>query len=98
LAEAARLCAEAVDAAIGQPPKPDVLAKQLAQLVEKAKTAEMQPEDLDEEGHDVAASIAANVNNSGLDRQLAFLLGEMGYEGTSARLDELVKVMHTAEP
>ena len=57
----------------------------------------MEVEDLDEAVHDMAASIAASVNNDGLEGQLGYLLDQMGYEGTSTRLDELAEIMHTGE-
>ena len=75
----------------------DAREQRLAQLVVKAKAAGMEAGDLDEAVHDMAASMAASVNNSGLEGQLGYLLDEMGYEGTSTRLDELAKIMRTGE-
>ena len=75
----------------------DAREQRLAQLVAKAKGAGIAVEDLDEAVHDMAASMAADVNNSGLDGQLAFLLDNMGYEGTSTRLDELVEIICAGE-
>lgn len=96
LAHAARMCAEAVKAA-KQSTTHDACKGLLAELLSKAKAAGMEAEDLDEAVHDVAAGIAANINNSGLDGQLGYLLDNMGYEGTSTRLDELVEIVHTGE-
>ncbi len=96
LAEAARLCADAVNVAIGQSTVPESRAEQLLRLVAKAKAAGMDAEDLDEAVHDMATSIASNINNEGLDGQLAYLLENMGYEGTSVRLDELAVVIRAS--
>jgi len=70
---------------------------QLKQLLAKADAAGLGTEDLDEAMHDTASSIASDVNNSGIDGQLAFLLDHLGYEGTSTRLDELAEIVHTGE-
>lgn len=97
LAHAARMCAEAVKAA-KQPETQNARKGLLGKLLSKAKAAGMEAEDLDEAVHDMAASIASNVNNSGIDGQLGYLLDNMGYEGTSTRLDELAVIMGTGEP
>ena len=58
-------------------------------LLSKAEAAGLEPEDLDEAVHERAASIAANVNNSGMDGQLAYLIDEMGGEAVGKELDRL---------
>ena len=96
LAHAARMCADAVEAT-KHPMTQDAQRGLLSDLLSKAKAADLAAEDLDETVHDLAASIASDVNNSGIDGQLAFLLDNMGYEGTSTRLDELAEIVHTGE-
>jgi hypothetical protein len=95
LAAAARLFSEAVQLATetGPPTAADSLERQqrLEQLLEKADAAGLEDEDLDETVHELAASIASDVNNSGLDGQLGFLLDEMGHEATLKQLNELAK-------
>jgi hypothetical protein len=96
LAHAARMCAEAVEAT-KHPTMKDAQEGTVSDLLSKAKAADLVAEDLDEAVHDMASSIASNVNNSGIDGQLAFLLDNMGYDGTSTRLDELAAIVHAGE-
>ncbi len=58
-------------------------------LLAKAEAAGLQAEDLDESVHELASSIAADVNNSGMDGQLAYLVGQMGGEAVGKELDRL---------
>ena len=59
-------------------------------LTNKADAAGLQPEDLDESVHDLAASVAADVNNSGLTDQLRYLVDGLGAQHTEQQLDELI--------
>lgn len=60
-------------------------------LLAKAEAAGLEAEDVDEMVYELAASIAADVNNSGLDGQLGYLLDQLGSEGTSKQLDRLAE-------
>jgi hypothetical protein len=60
-------------------------------LVAKAESANLVSEDLDEAVHELAASIAADTNNGGLDDQIGYLVAEMGVEGTEKQLDRLIE-------
>jgi hypothetical protein len=60
-------------------------------LVAKAEDAGLVPEDLDDSVHELAASIAADTNNGGLDAQIGYLVAEMGVEGTEKQLDRLIE-------
>jgi hypothetical protein len=60
-------------------------------LVAKAEAANLVPEDLDESVHELAASIAADTNNGGLDDQIGYLVAEMGVQGTEKQLDRLIE-------
>ena len=60
-------------------------------LSDKADSAGLQPEDLDEMVHNLASGIAADINNSGVDGQLRYLAKEMGAQHTERQLDELIE-------
>ena len=60
-------------------------------LVGKAQAADLSPEDLDETVHELAASIAADINNGGLDAQIGYLVEQMGIQGTQQQLDRLIE-------
>jgi hypothetical protein len=64
---------------------------QIERLVDKADAAGLEPEDLDEIVHEFAASIAADVNNGGLDDQIRYLVDGMGVQHTEQQLDELIE-------
>lgn len=64
---------------------------QIEQLVDKADAAGLEPEDLDEIVHEFAASIAADVNNGGLDDQIRYLVDGMGVQQTERQLDDLIE-------
>jgi hypothetical protein len=64
---------------------------QIERLVDKADAAGLEPEDLDELVHELAASIAADVNNGGLDDQIRYLIDEMGVQQTERQLDDLIE-------
>ena len=63
---------------------------QIDRLVDKADAAGLEPEDLDEIVHEFAASIAADVNNGGLDDQIRYLVDGMGVQQTERQLDDLI--------
>jgi len=64
---------------------------QIERLVDKADAAGLEPEDLDEIVHEFAASIAADVNNGGLDDQIRYLVDGMGVQQTERQLDDLIE-------
>jgi len=65
--------------------------EQIGRLVDKADAAGLEPEDLDEIVHEFAASIAADVNNGGLDEQIRYLVDGMGVQQTERQLDDLIE-------
>jgi hypothetical protein len=48
-------------------------------------------EHLDETVHELAASVAADVNNGGLEEQIAYLVDGLGAQHTERQLDELIE-------
>jgi hypothetical protein len=66
-------------------------------LVNKADTAGLAAEDLDEVVHELAASVAADVNNGGLEDQIRYLVDGLGAEHTERQIDELIEE-HTNQP
>jgi len=64
---------------------------QIERLVDKAEAAGLVPEDLDELVHELAASVAADVNNGGLDDQIRYLVDGMGVQQTERQLDDLIE-------
>lgn len=99
LAEAAQMCAEAVRLAMNASASDDRQPATflpvdrnglLQQLVEKAEAAGLEAEDLDETVHELAASIAADINNEGLQAQLGYLLDEWGGEAIAREIDRLI--------
>ena len=60
-------------------------------LAEKALTAGLEAEDLYEAIHDLAASVAADVNNGGLEEQISYLIDGLGAQHTEKLLDELIE-------
>jgi hypothetical protein len=100
LAEAARMCEEAVRLATSPQssgdqddanPLPADHDRVLEQLLAKAEAAGLGPEDLDETVHDLANSIAADINNAGLEDQLRYLLDEWGGDAAAREIDRLAK-------
>ena len=65
--------------------------EQIERLVDKVDAAGLEPEDLDEIVHEFAASIAADVNNGGLEDQIRYLVDGMGVQHTEQQLDELIE-------
>jgi hypothetical protein len=60
-------------------------------LAERAASAGLQPEDLDELVHELASGVAADVNNGGLEEQARYLVERLGAEHAERQLDELVE-------
>jgi len=60
-------------------------------LVNKADSAGLQPEDLDEMVHDLVSGIAADINNEGVDGQIKYLVKEMGAQDTEREIDKLIE-------
>ena len=60
-------------------------------LVKKADDAGLEPEELDELVHELTASVAADVNNGGLEDQIACLVDGIGAEHTERQIDELIE-------
>jgi hypothetical protein len=60
-------------------------------LADKAASAGLEPEDLDDIVHELASSIAADTNNGGLEEQLAYLVEGLGAEHAERQIDELVE-------
>ena len=48
-------------------------------------------EDLDDLVHELAASVAADVNNGGLEDQIRYLVDGIGAQHTERQLDELIE-------
>ena len=57
----------------------------------QTEAAGLESEDLDEVVHELVASIAANMNNSGMEGQLGYLIEEMGIQAATKQLDRLVE-------
>jgi hypothetical protein len=71
--------------------QPEVDLAVVERLAEKADSAGLQPEDLDEMVHELASSIASDVNNEGVDGQVKYLVKEMGAQHAEKQLDELIE-------
>ena len=71
-------------------PKADTAAV-VNRLATKAESAGLEPEDLDDAVHDLASGFAADVNNDGVEEQLAYLVEGLGVKDTERQLDELIK-------
>jgi len=65
--------------------------EQIQRLVDKADTAGLEPEDLDEIVHELAASFAADVNNGGLEDQIRYLVDGMGAQHTEKQVKDLIE-------
>jgi hypothetical protein len=74
-----------------QPEVADANAAVVERLVNKADTAGLAAEDLDELTHELASSIAADTNNSGLEDQIAYLVAGLGAQHTERQIDELIE-------
>ena len=60
-------------------------------LTVKAAASGLKSEDLDEIVHDLAASIAADANNGGLEEQFRYLVAGLGGQHAERQLDELIE-------
>ena len=67
------------------------LAVVVERLVEKADSAGLKPEDLDELVHELASSIAADINNGGLEDQVRYLVEGLGAEHAERQIDDLIE-------
>ena len=65
--------------------------EEIERLVEKTEAAGLEPEDLDEIVHEFAASIAADVNNGGLDDQIRYLVDGLGAQHTERQIEDLIE-------
>ena len=69
----------------------DDLAAVVERLASKADSAGLEPEDLDETVHELASSVAADVNNGGLEDQVRYLVEGLGAQHAERQLDELIE-------
>ena len=69
----------------------DDRAAVVERLADKADDAGLAAEDFDELVHEFAASIAADVNNGGLQDQIRYLVDGIGAQHTEQQLDELIE-------
>ncbi|NLX98613.1 MAG: hypothetical protein GXY83_20840 [Rhodopirellula sp.] len=60
-------------------------------LADKADDNGLEAEDIDELVHELAASVAADVNNGGLDEQLRYLVDGLGAQYAERQLNELIE-------
>lgn len=98
LAEAARMCAEAVQQATGASSGNEQVSlislpgrdRLLEQLLARAEGAGLTSEDFDETVHELASSISADINNAGLEDQIGYLIDEWGREATARELDRVI--------
>jgi hypothetical protein len=60
-------------------------------LFDKAEDAGLTSENLDELVHELAASIAADVNNSGLEDQIRYLVKDLGVSAVEKQLDQIIE-------
>ena len=65
--------------------------EQIERLTNKADAAGLQPEDLDNLVHEFASSVAADVNNGGLEDQIRYLVDGLGAQHTERHIDELIE-------
>ena len=72
-------------------PETAVPEQRIESLVAKADAAGLQPEDIDDLVHEFAASVAADVNNGGLDDQIRYLVEGIGAQHTERQIDELIQ-------
>jgi len=69
----------------------DDLTAVVERLASKADSAGLEPEDLDETVHELASSVAADVNNGGLEEQIRYLVEGLGAKHAEKQLDELIE-------
>jgi hypothetical protein len=68
----------------------DEHASVVERLAEKADASGLKAEDLDDVVHELAASIAADINNNGLEDQIRYLVGGIGAQHTERQIDDLI--------
>jgi hypothetical protein len=66
-------------------------AAAVERLTDKADAAGLQPEDVDDLVHELAASVAADVNNGGIEDQIIYLVDGLGAQHAKRQLDELIE-------
>jgi hypothetical protein len=75
--------------------QPEATAPDHASVVErlagKAESAGLEPEDFDEFVHELASSVAADINNGGLEDQIKYLVEGLGAEHAERQLDGLIE-------
>jgi len=88
-----RLTPELVGVSGKWSPRPDAadLAAAVERLASKAESAGIQPEELDEMVHELASSVAADVNNGGLEDQIRYLVEGLGAKYAERQLDDLIE-------
>lgn len=69
----------------------DDRAAAVKRLANKAESAGLQAEDLDETVHDLVSSIASDINNEGMDGQIKYLVKEMGAQHAEREIDKLIE-------
>ncbi|MGO9110428.1 MAG: hypothetical protein ACLP9L_14490 [Thermoguttaceae bacterium] len=69
----------------------DDRATVVERLVNKAESAGLKAEDLDETVHDLMSSIASDINNGGLEDQVTYLVEGLGEQDTERQIDELIE-------
>ena len=57
--------------------------------MDRAEASNLKAEDLDELVHEFAASVAANVNNGGMEDQLRYLVDGLGAQHTERQIEAL---------
>lgn len=86
---------QAGDEAVAHPARDNtelpVNGQSLRDLLAKAEEAGMNASDLDGLVHELAGSVAADLNNSGMEDQLRYLVKEMGSEAVKKELDRLAR-------
>jgi hypothetical protein len=78
-------------------PDPVISDQQIQRLVDKADAAGLEPEDLDETVHELAASIATDANNGGLENQIRYMVAEMGAQHTDRQIEDLIEANQDKE-
>ena len=63
----------------------DDRAAVVKRLVNKAESAGLQPEDLDETVHDLVSGVASDINNGGLEDQVKYLVEGLGARTRNGR-------------
>jgi hypothetical protein len=69
----------------------DERAAAVERLLNKADAAGLAAEDFDEIVHELAASVASDVNNGGLEDQIAYLVQGLGADHAEKQLDKLIE-------